>query len=316
MHNFIDFRIDLNRNAVSPIFMKKFAIIFSLLTIFILSLNFLPAYSSNTVEYTVTIHNDGSASWIIVQVIDINAPSDDWWTFKNKVMSLVNEAQNITGRKMTADGWTITQLFSPETSIKKVRYEFSWSGFANYSDSQIVVGDVFQVSGFFDKLYGDGALYMIYPSERSVKEALPKPDGTYASIQMLKWISAKDFCAHAPKIVLISSLPQQQVSYTSQLMILTLIVVAVPSTLFIFLKVRKRGQRVIRQPVYGVLEGDEEKILKLIEASGGRIYQSIIVKECGFSKAKTSQILTTLEKKGVLRRVRKGRSKIVILEGG
>jgi uncharacterized membrane protein len=132
---------------------------------------------------------------------------------------------------------------------------------------------------------------------------------------MLKWISAKDFCAHAPKIVLISSPLQQQVSYTPQLIILTLIVV-VPSALFILLKVRKRGQGVIKQPVYGALEGDEEKILKLIEASGGKVYQSIIVKECGFSKAKTSQILTTLEKKGVIRRVRKGRNKIVILEGG
>jgi uncharacterized membrane protein len=295
--------------------MKNLVVASLLLIIFILSSGPSLAYAFDPVEYTVTIHDDGSASWVIVQVIDINASTDDWWAFQNRVISLVNEAQNVTNRRMSAHGMAITQLFSPETSTKKVKYEFCWGGFANHSDSQIVVGDVFRVSRFFDRLYGDGGLCVIYPSGWGVSEASPKPDAMYASLQMLKWISANEFCNGAPKIVLISLPPQQQASYTSQLIILALIIVAVPSTLFIFFKVRKRGREVIKQPAYGALESDEEKILKLIEASGGRVYQSTIVKECGFSKAKASQLLTALEKKGVIRRIRKGRNKIVVLGG-
>jgi len=295
--------------------MKNFAVAFSLIVIFILSVDLHAAYSFGTVEYTVTIHDDGSASWVIVQVIDINASSDDWWTFQNRVISLVNEAQNITSRKMSAYGMAITQLFSPETSTKKVKYEFDWSEFANYSDSQIVVGDVFRVSSFFDRLYGDGALYVIYPSSWVANEVSPKPDGTYASLQMLKWISAKEFYNHAPKIVLTSSPGPQPVFNISQLIILALIIVAVFLTPFVFFKVREKGREVVKQPAYSALEGDEEKILRLIEVSGGRVYQSMIVKECGFSKAKTSQLLTALEKKGVIRRIKKGRDKIVVLGG-
>jgi len=48
--------------------------------------------------------------------------------------------------------------------------------------------------------------------------------------------------------------------------------------------------------------------------AGGRMAQRSLVEQSGFSKAKISQILATLEGKGVISRVKKGRSKIVILE--
>ena len=46
---------------------------------------------------------------------------------------------------------------------------------------------------------------------------------------------------------------------------------------------------------------------------GGSVNQSIIAERCQFSKAKTSQLLSALEQKGVVIRHKKGRDKIVIL---
>jgi uncharacterized membrane protein len=60
-------------------------------------------------------------------------------------------------------------------------------------------------------------------------------------------------------------------------------------------------------------ESDEEKIMKTIRNSGGVLNQTAIAEQCRFSKAKTSQLLATLEQKGVIKRFKKGRDKIVTL---
>jgi uncharacterized membrane protein len=61
------------------------------------------------------------------------------------------------------------------------------------------------------------------------------------------------------------------------------------------------------------IESDEEKIIKIIRHSGGILNQTAIAEQCRFSKAKTSQLLATLEQKGVIKRFKKGRDKIVTL---
>jgi uncharacterized membrane protein len=53
--------------------------------------------------------------------------------------------------------------------------------------------------------------------------------------------------------------------------------------------------------------------VKLIKSSGGTLHQSAITDQFGFSKAKTSQLLAVLERKGIIRRYKKGRDKIVVL---
>jgi uncharacterized membrane protein len=62
-----------------------------------------------------------------------------------------------------------------------------------------------------------------------------------------------------------------------------------------------------------IVETDEEKIVRLLKSSHGSLHQSAIVEQCRFSKAKTSQLLAALESRGVVRREKKGRDKIVAL---
>jgi uncharacterized membrane protein len=61
------------------------------------------------------------------------------------------------------------------------------------------------------------------------------------------------------------------------------------------------------------VETEEGKILKLLKSSSGSLRQSAIVEQCRFSKAKTSQLLALLEKKGIITRYKNGRDKIVNL---
>jgi len=61
------------------------------------------------------------------------------------------------------------------------------------------------------------------------------------------------------------------------------------------------------------IEDDEDNVVTLLKAAGGRLYQSTITKKCGFSKSKTSELLTSMENKGIVRRQKKGREKLVTL---
>ena len=74
----------------------------------------------------------------------------------------------------------------------------------------------------------------------------------------------------------------------------------------------KSSQTIITQPAS--IETDEDKVLKLLKNAGGTMKQSDITEACGFSKAKTSQLLTALENNGNLTRYKKGRDKIVTIK--
>ena len=271
------------------------------------------------VEYNITLHKDGSALWRITQILDINASSDSLWSFQKKVLLLVNVAQNATGREMAIDlnRLSVTSYFSYETSTKKVEYQFYWINFSQLSSREIIVGDVFSVKDFFnDMLYGDGSLYIKYPSDYEVKEASPKPDELTTSLHTLKWISAQAFCRGKPKIILNEFETVKPSANISQIISYLILAISLTfASFFAYLKIRNKHQKMKSDKALNLsrIESDEEKILRILKASGGRTLQSLIVKQCGFSKAKTSQLLTTLEKKGVIKRLRRGRNKIVML---
>lgn len=60
---------------------------------------------------------------------------------------------------------------------------------------------------------------------------------------------------------------------------------------------------------------DEERVITLLEANGGRMRQSAIVNETGWSKAKTSMLLSEMEDDEQVTKLRVGRENIVSLPG-
>jgi len=286
---------------------------------FLLLASTYPAKCQNQVEYDITLYEDGSALWVIRQVLDTNATYDDFFSFQKRISTLIDETQNLTNRKMASSKFSWTMSSEP---YKKVEYQFLWINFSQKIDNKLVIGDVFKLGNFFDRLYGNGSLYLTYPAEYELQEVSPECDEQYASLHMIRWISTLSFQKGGPNIVLVPA-SQQKRGWSENPVVYVIIGVAIAalsfSTYFAYFKrVRFRrkyekereGEHMIsRQP-----ETDEEKILRLLRMAGGRMAQRSLVEQTGFSKAKISQILATLEAKGVISRVKKGRSKIVILE--
>jgi uncharacterized membrane protein len=297
--------------------------LFTFCVISVLLLLLLPLYEAqcqNYVEYKVQIYGDNSAAWTITKVTDINA-SIDVVGFQQRVVALVDASANAARREMALDVGSLqmSDEISWETQSRKTVYAFKWENFSVTEDDKITFGDVFRLADFFGQLYGDGALLVSYPSAYSVSSVSPPPDERDDSIQMLKWLGTEYFINGKPAITLVSKSQGESGGGWQQYTIMGVgsaaAVAAFLLGVYVFRRRKAEAEVSKTTTLAGVLptESDEEKIVKIIRSSGGNMRQSAITEQCGFSKAKTSQLLAALEQKGVITRYKRGRDKIVTL---
>jgi uncharacterized membrane protein len=283
----------------------------------------LPLYEvncQNYIAYSVQINSDGSALWKITNFSDVNASIGTFSGFQDKVSSLIESASNITHREMTADENSLQINTTISSESKTTEYSFLWQNFSLIQRHQIVFGDVFQVNDFFTQLYGDAAIQIIYPASYSVKSITPAPYQRDDSAKTLNWARTQDLVSGQTHIVLTSTDMTDNSSQIGWQQFAVIGVVVVGTALFLagfyFFRQRKTSNKSASMGIPAVseeLETEEGKILKLLKSSGGSMRQSDIVEQSRFSKAKTSQLLTLLEKNGAITRYKKGRDKIVNL---
>lgn len=90
------------------------------------------------------------------------------------------------------------------------------------------------------------------------------------------------------------------------------VLLALAIVVFYFLRLKKPE---IKVGIEDVKEEDEtEKYLDFIKKQGGRITQKEVRKNFPMSEAKISLIITELEHKGKVEKIRKGRSNVIILK--
>jgi uncharacterized membrane protein len=270
-------------------------------------------------EYAIQVGNDGSATWTVSQTLGINSSLETLENLQSKITLLVNASESTTGRAMTASVDSLT--YTASGSYVEAVYKFQWENFSEVEGEQIIIGDVFQVPNFFSQyLYGDGAVYLSYqPDYVVVGPVQPQPSTRNDSIQLLSWLGTADF--NGDTRIVLEEKPATPAFLGSleedAILIAVLAAIAACSVGFYVLRYnRKKKMRVpeMAEPksLLG-MESDEEKAVKLIKSSKGSLRQSAITDQLGFSKAKTSQLLAVLERRGVIRRYKRGRDKIVVL---
>jgi len=86
------------------------------------------------------------------------------------------------------------------------------------------------------------------------------------------------------------------------------IIIVILAIAIIIAVTKKRKRKIVE-------ENDElDDVLNLIKKEGGRITQKNIRKNLGLSEAKASLIITELEHKEIVKRIKKGRGNIIILQ--
>ncbi len=96
------------------------------------------------------------------------------------------------------------------------------------------------------------------------------------------------------------------------LLVLVIILLAalISLIIFVYLKLNKRPAQTSIQAI----DDDLEKVIQIIKSEGGRATQKEIRKQLPLSEAKVSLIITELEAKGLIEKIKKGRGNIVILK--
>jgi uncharacterized membrane protein len=299
---------------------RRLATCYAICVMLLLLLPLYEANCQNYVAYSVQINSDGSALWKITSFSDVNASVDTLSGFQDKVSNLIASASSVTHRDMTVDenSLQINTAISPESKITE--YSFLWQNFSVVRGNQIVFGDVFQVNDFFSQLYGDDALQVSYPSNFSIKSVTPTPYQRDDSAKTLDWARTQDLVNAKTDIILTSTPLNDNFNQNGWQLYVIIAIVAVGAVLIlvgVYIWKRRRtsvAKAIVSSAESAELETEEGKILKLLKSSGGFcMRQSDIVEQCRFSKAKTSQLLTILEKNGNITRYKKGRDKIVKL---
>ena len=97
---------------------------------------------------------------------------------------------------------------------------------------------------------------------------------------------------------------------------LTKVIISILITLTIlFLINRKNSKKPKEQEeLQGESQESIEEVTKFIKGKGSRTTQKEIKKHFKFSAAKTSMIISTLEAKGTIKKIRKGRTNIIVLK--
>lgn len=75
-------------------------------------------------------------------------------------------------------------------------------------------------------------------------------------------------------------------------------------------RVEKKGKPID----YNKLDGDETRLVKIVEDAEGTIFQSDLVEKSGINKVKVSRVLDRLEGKGLVERKRRGMTNVVVLK--
>jgi len=290
------------------------------LTLLILLLPLCHVSGQSYYRYRVQLNGDGSALWRIMFYSGAVDPVDTWDGFQNKISILLDSTANVTQRDMNVDENSVQINTTISAESKITEYAFLWLNFSHVIGNQIVFGDVFKAPSFFTQLYGDAALQVNYPSNFGVVSVNPPPIVRDDSDKTLEWARTQDLVNANSNIVLTSISPREsdnQNPWQEYTVISAIVAVAATLSFFGFyaFKRRKNNTAVAASTIVAVtkFETEEDKVLKILRLSGNSLRQSEITEALGFSKAKTSQLLAALEKRGSITRYKNGRDKIVNL---
>lgn len=89
-------------------------------------------------------------------------------------------------------------------------------------------------------------------------------------------------------------------------------IVIIIAGLYLYFKPEKKI-KVVRTRLSKILTEDEKFIINSLK-KGDNITQAELCRKCGFSKAKLSMLLEKMQKRGLLRKVKRGRTNIVVLK--
>ena len=309
---------------------------------------FIPVAGAE-ISYTFDVDNQGNA-WYIIEyrtLLDsqdrinefgefrlvVEGNSTHKAEFESRMRDIVTQAGIATSRPMVASDFdvSVTTQNSATGNYGIVRYSFIWGNFAEVSGSSVVIGDVFFGGQYIST---DDTFFIKVPDRYIISGVTPTPDRERKS--ELIWSGPRNFNSGEPAVV------AEKSSSSFFFVVLVLLVMLVLGAGVILYYKNKVGEQdttpriqshmvedmepqpkpddsglnePVKPPVSTVtrFESDEEMIISMLRQHGNAMMQTEIVQKSGFSKSKTSALLTNMAENGHIERVKKGRENLIRL---
>ncbi|PSP94319.1 hypothetical protein BRC78_01460, partial [Halobacteriales archaeon QH_8_68_33] len=310
---------------------------------------FQASVDPDVVYMTAAVREDGTAEWAVeyrVRLDDDNAtrafesvqadieddPDSFTARFADGMARTVASAENATGREMALESVTVSaerQTFGQEYGV--VTYRFTWTAFATTDGDRIRAGDAL-AELFLDE---ETTLEIAYPEGYEVASVQPRPSENRSSAVV--WRGPIDFGADEPRVAVAPGAAGG--SQVPLLAGVALVLVAVAGGAVLLARRRGTGEGAVDAAAAGAtgtdgtgaatgtgtaaddggeeppeeLLSNEERVIKLLDESGGRIKQQRIAEAFDWTDAKTSQVVGTLRDDDAVETFRIGRENVVTL---
>lgn len=296
------------------------------------------------VETTFAIAENGSAAVTVVYryILEGNESSADWEDLRTDIEdrpesyvagerdrwnATLADAENVTERNMSVTGFSVrTDHGMTPREYGEVTFTFRWSSFATVEPKWIGVGDALQVYTLDDGT----TLRISWPESYSPQSVTPEPDDD-SRANVVSWRGEEtDFLEDEPRVELLQEgePPQQEPDRPSRGLLVPLLLgglVLLWLGLAVVWWLRRPGDEVetpstpadapptpVADPPPELLS-NEERVLTLLEANGGRMKQQTVVGELGWTEAKTSQVVGEMRDRGDVEVFRLGRENVLAL---
>lgn len=305
---------------------------------------FQQQFEADNVLLRVAVAEDGSAEWTVRYRIAIETENETAAfealqadirenesafidRFESRMRSTVAAAENATGREMGASGFAISTSQQPVSQSGFVTYSFTWSGFAAVEGDTIHIGDA--ISGLF--LDSQTSLTVTWPTDYALNEVAPPPDEQ--GQRSVSWEGRLSFTNEEPRVVVG---PPSGFLETWVPMIVGggLLVLLVGGAVVWYRRreapvgplgggdvgggtvaddaASRDGEDSGEAPPAELLS-NEERVIQLLEANGGRMKQQAVVAELDWTEAKTSQVVNGMQDDGEIDVFRIGRENVLRL---
>lgn len=234
--------------------------------------------------------------------------------FRRNLSGAVETANNATERSMRLRNISVqTEVGrSPgnRDRVGIVRYRFEWTNFADRDGSRFVVGDE-TLSGFV--LRNNQTLTVAWTDSFELRTVAPEPDANLSG--EVRWSGPRRFQA-APTVELTRT--------TGTGIGLPLVPAAVGAVLLVVVawvgRSRLSGQADEDMEdddpaIDEELLTDEERVLRLLEAHGGRMKQQEVIDAVDWSRTKASDVVNEMNDAGQIEVYRLGRENVLALPG-
>lgn len=286
-----------------------------------------PPINADSVLLHVDVYENGTAQWRIEYRTRIDDRTDRAAfrrlqryirenpeaasaEFYERIRASISAAENATGREMAGTEFDVNasvRRIPQEYGV--VTYSFRWQGFATVSDRRISVGDA--LAGFF--LNDNERLLLSWPRGYELVDVRPEPDARRD--RTVVWSGPTEFGPEEPRL----TLADRPGPWTQFIPVGTAVIIV---TLAAALVWARHNGHTIRPPVSGLFSDDgpesqllsnEEKVLRLIEEHGGRVKQQDVADELGWTRTKTSYVVSNLREDDRIRSFRLGRENVLSL---